>query len=541
MKQVRGNFVDIYSKSIYPASVIIEGNLIVEIRKENQNYSNCIIPGLIDSHVHIESSMLVPVEFSRIAVQHGTVATVSDPHEIANVLGLDGVRFMIENGQHAALKFFWAIPSCVPATAFETSGATLSVHDMASLLKYREVVALAEMMNFPGVIYDDPDVYSKLRFAQEHKLPIDGHAPGLSGDSLAKYIGAGISTDHECSTMDEAIEKLQKGMKILIRNGSSAKNFAALASLVDLYPEHVMFCCDDIHPDDLLKGHINRFLKWGVERGLNLYNLLRAVSFNAVQHYNLPVGLLRVGDKADFCIVQDLKDFKVSETWIDGECVFSESATIQSQPSSVVPINRFIASPLSATDIRVPNQHIPFRAIGVIDDELLTESLQIENNQSGEFLSSDTSNDVLKIVVVNRYAGGVPSVAFIKGFGLKQGAIASTVAHDSHNIIAVGVEDKQIVAAINLLIENKGGIAVVNNKEELVLPLSVAGLMSTASAGSVASMYEKLHSKAKEYGSPLSAPFMTLSFMALLVIPELKISDKGLFDSKHFQFTSLFV
>lgn len=541
MKQVRGNFVDIYSESIYPASVIIEGDLIVEIRKEGQIYPNYIIPGLIDSHVHIESSMLVPAEFSRMAIQHGTVATVSDPHEIANVLGLDGVRFMIENGQHAALKFFWAIPSCVPATTFETSGATLSVHDMEALIKYKDVVALAEMMNFPGVIYDNPDVYSKLRFAHDYKLPIDGHAPGLSDDSLTKYIEAGISTDHECSTMDEALEKLQKGMKILIRNGSSAKNFASLASLVDLYPNQVMFCCDDIHPDDLLKGHINRFLKWGVERGLNLFHLLRASSLNAVLHYNLPVGMLRVGDKADFCIVHDLTDFKVGETWIDGECVFSESASKELPLTEVIPLNRFNISPVSVQDIRVHNQRTAFKVIGVIDGELLTENLEIENIQTGEFLSPDTSNDVLKIVVVNRYSGGVPSVAFIRGFGLKQGAIASTVAHDSHNIIALGVDDEQIVAAINLLIENKGGIAVVNSQEELVLPLSVAGLMSTASAGSVASMYEKLHRKAKEYGSPLSAPFMTLSFMALLVIPELKISDKGLFDSNHFQFTSLFV
>lgn len=541
MKKVRGNFVDIYSNSIYPATVVVEENSIIEIRKESQSYSNYIIPGLIDSHVHIESSMLVPVEFSRMAVQHGTVATVSDPHEIANVLGLDGVRFMIENGQHAALKFFWGIPSCVPATTFETSGAVLSVHDMDALVKYREVVALAEMMNFPGVIYDDPEVHDKLRFAKENKIPVDGHAPGLSGESLTKYIVAGISTDHECSTMDEALEKLQQGMKILIRNGSSAKNFEALAPLVDLYPEQVMFCCDDIHPDDLLKGHINLFLKWGVERGLNLFHLLKASGFNAVQHYNLPVGMLRVGDKADFCVVSDLKDFKVIETWIDGECVFSESASKEAEPAAVVPVNRFNVSPLSFHDIRVSNQHTSFKAIGVIDGELLTKNLQIENTQTGEFLSSDTSNDVLKIVVVDRYSGGTPSVAFIKGFGLKQGAIASTVAHDSHNIIAVGVNDEPIVAAINLLIENKGGIAVVNREEQLVLPLPVAGLMSLEAGAKVASMYEKLHAKAKDNGSQLTAPFMTLSFMALLVIPELKLSDKGLFDSSHFQFTSLFV
>lgn len=541
MKQVSGNFVDIYSDSINPATIIIEGNSIVEIRKEDRSYSNYIIPGLVDSHVHIESSMLVPVEFSRIAVQHGTVATVSDPHEIANVLGLDGVRFMIENGQHAALKFFWSIPSCVPATSFETSGAILSVHDMEFLIKYRNVVALAEMMNFPGVIYDDSEVLLKIAFAKGHNLPVDGHAPGLSGDSLTKYIAAGISTDHECSTMEEAVEKIKKGMKILIRNGSSAKNFAALALLVDSYPGQVMFCCDDIHPDDLLKGHINLFLKWGVERGLNFFHLLRAASLNAVQHYNLPVGMLKVGDKADFCVVEDIKKFKVVETWIDGECVFSESDLMESKLSDIVPINRFNTAALSVTDIRVPNKRTAFKAIGIMDGELLTKNLETENTQTGEFLSSDTVKDVLKIVVVNRYSGGAPSVAFIRGFGLQQGAIASTVAHDSHNIIAVGVDDESIVSAINLLIESKGGIAVVNGKEQLVLPLPVAGLMSLDAGATVASMYEKLHTNAKAMGSPLTAPFMTLSFMALLVIPELKISDKGLFDSNHFQFTSLFV
>lgn len=541
MKRISGNLVDIHSDTIYPASILIEGNSIVDIRKEDHNYSNYIIPGFIDSHVHIESSMLIPVEFSKIAVQHGTVATVSDPHEIANVLGLDGVRFMIENGQHAALKFFWSVPSCVPATSFETSGSSLTIQDISSLVKYREVVALAEMMNFPGVINDDFAVLEKLKFAHDHHLPVDGHAPGLSGAPLMKYISAGITTDHECSTIEEAIEKLQKGMEILIRNGSSAKNFATLAPLIDLFPQQVMFCCDDIHPDDLIKGHINLFLRWGIEQGLNIFNLLRASGFNAAGHYHLPVGMLRVGDKADFCVVGDLINFTVLETWIDGASVFSQSLKVETVESTVTPVNRFNVSSLSLKDIQVLNQHKSFKAIGVVDGELLTQQLKIENKQTDEFLSSDISSDVLKIVVVNRYFEASPSVAFIKGFGLKKGAIASTVAHDSHNIIAVGVDDVNIISAINTLVESKGGIAVSNGAEKLVLPLPVAGLMSTNPAESVAAGYEKLHKLAKELGSPLSAPFMTLSFMALLVIPELKISDKGLFDSNHFQFTSLFV
>lgn len=541
MKQVSGNIVDIHNRKIYPGTIFIEGDVIVDIVENSNAYSQFILPGLIDAHVHIESSMLVPSEFAKIAIQHGTVATISDPHEIANVLGVDGVKFMIENGRGASLKFHWTVPSCVPATDFETAGSRIATHEIESLFQIPEIVALSEMMNFPGVLFDAEDVLAKLSMAKTLGYPIDGHAPGLIGEELTKYIRAGISTDHECSTLEEAIEKIKKGMKILIRNGSSAKNFKALAPLIDLYPEMVMLCCDDIHPEDLLVGHINRFLKEGVAQNLNIFNLLRAASLNPIEHYNLKVGTLRVTEKADFCIVNNLKQFEVFETWINGKCVFSPAVNPSITPESFKIINNFYAYRINPEEIKISNLHRNYRAIGVLDGELLTQQIEISNTQTDSFISSDIAADVLKIVVVNRYQKSKPSVGFVKGFGLVRGAIASSVAHDSHNIIAVGTNDSDILLAIQHLMDHQGGIVVIDHPEKLLLPLPVAGLMSTNSADEVAARYLQLNSKVKTMGSTLTSPFMTMSFMALLVIPELKISDQGLFDVSRFAFTPLFV
>jgi adenine deaminase len=540
MYQVSGNIVDIHNQEIYPGVVIIENNRIADIKRENKVFDGYIIPGLVDSHVHIESSMLVPVEFSRMAIKHGTVATVSDPHEIANVVGVKGVEFMIENGKNAKLKFHWGVPSCVPATDFETSGARLDADDIQYLLTQSNVVCLAEMMNFPGVINSTPEILSKINLAVEAGLPVDGHAPGLGGENLMKYIDSGISTDHECTTLDEAIEKVRRGMKILIREGSSAKNFDELAPLVDMFPESIMLCSDDIHPDDLVKGHINRLLKRGIKVGLNLFNLLRAATLNPVLHYNLKVGLLKPGDYADFCIVENLTDFKVRETWVNGEKVFGPSVDETVEPINTTPINNFVAYRVESHQIRVPNTRKNFKAIGVIDGELLTKCVTVQNNHNGEFIEPDLESDILKIIVVNRYRKTQPSVGFVKNFGLKMGAIASSVAHDSHNIIAVGTNDDDILHAIHLLMESKGGIAASYNGEYLLLPLPVAGIMSVESAGKVAEAYLAIDQRAKEYGCKLKAPFMTLSFLALLVIPELKIGDKGLFDVNTFSFINLF-
>jgi adenine deaminase len=541
MKQVSGNIVDIHSREIYPGTIYIKDDRICEIRRDSGKYPFYIIPGLVDAHVHIESSMLIPSEFSKVAIRQGTVATVSDPHEIANVLGVEGVKFMIDDAKSAALKFFWGIPSCVPATTFETAGASINSDDMQSLFSYPEIVCLAEMMNFPGVIHDFPEVRHKLHLAIQNGFPIDGHAPGLSGDFLRKYITSGISTDHECTNLQEALEKIEKGMIIQIRNGSSAKNFAELFPLIDRYPDKVMLCCDDIHPEDLLIGHINAILKLGVEQKIDLFNLLRAATYNPIKHYNLPVGLLQVDDLADFCIVHDLKEFKIIETWINGDNVYSNKIPIPAKNHSTKSINQFISYTVNEVDLQIPNQRKNFKAIGVRDGELLTDTCIIENSYTSDYLSSDTSVDLLKIAVINRYRKEKPALGFVKNFGLKEGAIASSVAHDSHNIIVVGVSDSDMVTAINKIMESQGGIVAVNGDRFWHLPLPVAGLMSVSDAKTVAGLYLDINQKAKDFGSTLKSPFMTLSFMALLVIPELKLSDRGLFDGLTFEFTSLYV
>jgi adenine deaminase len=541
MKQVSGNIVDIHENKIYPGTILIDGEVIVEIIKNNNSYPNYIIPGLIDAHVHIESSMLVPSEFAKIAIQHGTVATVSDPHEIGNVMGAEGVKFMIENGRETPLKFHWTVPSCVPATDFETSGARISVQEMKALFQYPEIVALAEMMNFPGVIYNSDEVMAKIALTKNLGYPIDGHAPGLLGNDLLKYIQAGISTDHECSTIEEAIEKINNGMKILIRNGSSAKNFHALAPLIDLYPQMVMLCCDDIHPEDLIQGHINIFLREGIKRKLNIFNLLRAASLNPINHYKLNVGSLQVNQKADFCVVNNLEQFDVTETWINGEQVYSKITPHSTPTKSSKTINNFCDYTIYPDDILVPNLHRNFKAIGILDGELLTHTLVVKNTQTGDIVNSDVDNDILKIVVVNRYQQAKPSVGFVNGFGLKSGAIASSVAHDSHNIIAIGTNDMDLISAIHRLIGTKGGIVAIDGTKELLLPLPIGGLMTTDTVENVAAYYLHLNQMVKSMGSNLNSPFMTMSFLALLVIPELKIGDKGLFDVTHFAFTPLFV
>jgi adenine deaminase len=542
MIKLTGNIVDIHKKEIYFGTIEIEGENILSIKKESTKLNEkdgFILPGLIDAHVHIESSMLIPFEFARAAFRQGTVATVSDPHEIANVLGIRGVEFMIENGKKSNLKFNWGVPSCVPATGFETSGAIIDSEKVKSLFKGFEIVCLSEMMNFPGVVYDDPEVRKKLEIAKQFNKPVDGHAPGLTGDILKKYVQAGITTDHECTTLEEAKEKIENGMKILIREGSSAKNLNALCSLIDLYPEKVMFCCDDIHPEDLIEGHINKLLKKAVSKGANIFNIIRAATINVVNHYNLNVGLLRVNDKADLIVVNNLNDFDVNQTWINGKCVYKKGQ--ENEPSqNGKHINNFVSYPVSKNDIKVVNEKKNFKAIEVIDGELITKNIIVTNTSTEQFLNSDTENDINKVVVVNRYQKAKPVVGFVKNFGLKKGALASSVAHDSHNIIAVGVDDNDIAEVINLLMESRGGIAVVNNIDRTVLPLGVAGLMSTERIEYVSDKYLYLNKKVKELGSSLRAPFMTMSFLALLVIPELKIGDKGLFDVNKFQFTSLF-
>ena len=536
--KIKGQIVDIYNKKIYKGELVVKGGKIKAIIKKDHQVTDFIMPGFIDAHIHIESSMLVPSEFAKIAVTHGTVATVSDPHEIANVLGIEGIEFMIENGNKVPFKFNFGAPSCVPATAFESAGAVIDSEGIKKLLQKKEIKYLAEMMNYPGVLYDDDEISKKIAWAKHYNKPVDGHAPGLRGDDIIKYISAGISTDHECFTYEEGLEKLQKGMKVIIREGSAAKNFEAL---IDLLPEHfenMMFCSDDKHPDDLLINHINKLCARSIKKEIDLYKVLQAACINPINHYNLDVGTLKVGDPADFIIVEDLVNFKTLQTYIDGELVFSKGISkIESIPFKI--LNNFNTNKKSISDFRVESNAKQIRVIEALEGELVTNEL-IENSliEDGN-LVSNIHTDVLKMAVVNRYKNEKPAIAFIKNFGLKEGAIASSVGHDSHNVIAIGSTDQAICNAVNLLIETKGGICALSNSEKKVLPLPIAGIMSDQNGKTIGKEYALLDQMAKEMGSTLKAPYMTLSFMALLVIPSLKLSDKGLFNGSKFEFTSL--
>ena len=535
---VKGNIVDILNRRIFKGEVEVKNGKVVSVKEANHNQENYILPGFIDAHIHIESSMLVPSEFAKIAVKHGTVATVSDPHEIANVLGVKGVAFMIENGKKVPLKFNFGAPSCVPATSFESAGAIIDADDIKLMMENPDIKYLAEMMNYPGVLFDDADVLEKIQHAKDNHKPIDGHAPGLRGDDVTKYIAAGISTDHECFSYDEALEKLHKGMKVIIREGSAAKNFEALIELLPEHFENIMFCSDDKHPDDLLLGHINQLCERAIAKGIDVFKVLQAACVNPVKHYNLEVGLLQKGDDADFIVVDSLKKFNVLETYINGELVAKNGESfIKSVPFNI--LNNFDTDKKKVTDFRFDSNAEKIRVIEALDGELVTNQIEASSLIENGNLVSNTKTDVLKMTVVNRYKSDVPAIAFIKNFGIKEGAIASSVGHDSHNIIAIGVSDEAICKAVNLIIENKGGVCAVNKTEEKIVSLPVAGIMSDLSAEEIGKSYAELDKMAKQMGSKLRAPYMSLSFMALLVIPSLKLSDKGLFDGTSFKFTSL--
>ncbi|MEN9697230.1 MAG: adenine deaminase [Bacteroidota bacterium] len=535
-----GQYIDILKKNTYPATLIITNGVIENIVPCDNAPNQFILPGFIDSHVHVESSMLIPSSFAQLAVIHGTIGTISDPHEIANVCGVEGVHYMIENGKKVPFHFFFGAPSCVPATHFETAGAQIDSVQVTDLLNNKDIYYLSEMMNFPGVLFKDEEVMKKIAAAHKAGKPVDGHAPGLMGEQAKQYIQAGISTDHECFTLEEAVDKLSFGMKIIIREGSAAKNFEALYELLDDHPSMMMLCSDDKHPDSLLEGHINTLCARAVAKGIDLYNVLRAACVNPVLHYQLPTGLARIGDPANFIVVEDVKNFKVKQTYINGNLVAENGRSHIATISEKV-INQFDAIHIQEKDIQLTKAEYPSNALGevpvieAIDGQLITHCHWIAPNMHENNLVSNTTQDILKMVVYNRYFNAPPKMAFIKNFGFQTGAIASTVAHDSHNIIAVGVDDASIVKAINLVIEQKGGISCVQGEQQKVLGLPVAGLMSTEDPNKVAAAYTEIDQMAKSLGSSLSAPFMTLSFMALLVIPHLKLSDKGLFDGDQFK------
>ncbi len=540
IKKFSGNIVDVKEKRIYKGEISVRDGFILKIIPcENAN-DQYILPGFIDAHVHIESSMLTPGEFAKLAVRHGTVATVSDPHEIANVLGEKGVNFMINDGYRVPMKFYFGAPSCVPATPFETSGADINKHGIKKLLKRKDIHFLSEMMNYPGVINKDKEVMEKLKIAREMNKRIDGHAPGLRGKDLKIYVNEGITTDHECFDLQEAIEKIRMGMKIQIREGSAAKNFNTLYSLIDQFPEQVMLCTDDIHPHDLVNGHINSIIKKGLERKVNLFNLIRSATLNPVKHYGLKVGLLQQNDPADFIVVDNLRDLNISESYIDGRCVYKNGTVGFLYQCSTKP-NQFYKNRITVNDVKIVAKENEIKVIEAIDGELVTRGKIVSPNILNGEVITDTETDILKVVVLSRYRKAKPVIGFIKGFGLKKGAFASSIAHDSHNIIAVGASDEDIVNAMNRIVENNGGIVVSDNAETMELKLEIAGIITSENGSTVASKYLEINKKIRQMGSELHAPLMTLSFMGLLVIPSLKIGDKGLFDVNKFEITPLFV
>ncbi|GGG52310.1 adenine deaminase [Hymenobacter glacieicola] len=545
---LQANVIDLFANTIRPATITVVAGRIQAIKPTGATSPNgalpYALPGFVDAHVHVESSLLVPSEFARLAVVHGTVATVSDPHEIGNVLGVAGVQYMLENGRQVPFKFCFGAPSCVPATPFETAGAEITAADIELLFQeHPEIGYLAEMMNWPGVLHRDELVMEKIRLAQRYGRPVDGHAPGLRGEDARQYAAAGISTDHECFTAEEALDKLAVGMQILIREGSAARNFEALIDLLPEHYEYLMFCSDDKHPDTLVLGHINQLVQRAVARGQDVLKVLRVACRNPVEHYKLPVGLLREGDPADFIVVNNLTDFMVQRTYLNGELVAENGRTlIPAVPVAVV--NNFVTTPVGAQDFQLPapQSAATIRVMECFDGQLITARHDVPARVENGLVQPDVARDILKLTVVNRYQSAPPAVAFIQGFGLQRGALASSVGHDSHNITAVGCDDESLARAVNLVMEARGGLAVVSpDGQELILPLPVAGLMSDQQGPHVAEAYAAVDALAKQLGSPLQAPFMTLSFMALLVIPSLKLSDKGLFDGEAFRFVEAVV
>jgi len=537
---ITGYLVDIAGRTSRPSRVTVQDGRIHRIEPvDKPDREIYIVPGLVDSHIHIESSMLSPQQFARVAVTHGTTATVSDPHEITNVLGEEGLEYMVESGRQVPLKFHFGVPSCVPATPFETSGAVLDGEKVERLIQDNRFFYLAEMMNFPGVVGGDPDVMRKLQAAARAGKPVDGHAPGVRGEDLKKYAAAGISTDHECSTYEEALEKIGQGMKIQIREGSAARDFDALAPLIDEYPDRVMLCSDDRHPDDLLEGHIDALIRKGLSRGLDFYHLLQAATINPVTHYGLSSGLLREGDPADMVLIDHPDTFRVQEVYIDGSRVCDGQEALFEVNDESAP-NIMQAGDVALEDLRVRAESDRVRVIHARDHQLYTSSSIERLNTDGGWLHASTGSDVLKVVVLNRYQPQKPAVAFIHGFGLQWGALGTSIAHDSHNLIAVGVDDRSLQELLNHLIRIRGGIAVYDQEKMHSLTLEIGGLMTHQPAGTVSEHYAYLTGKARSLGCKLEAPFMTLSFMALPVIPELKITDRGLFDVGAFAYTSLY-
>ena len=541
MKTIKGNLVDVVKNKIYQAIVHIENGTITKIEETTETYSTYLLPGIIDSHIHIESTLLTPEHYAREAVRHGVIGAVADPHEIANVLGTKGVDFMIENGNRTPFYFWFGAPSCVPSTPLEAAGAKLGPAEIEELLSRKDVHFLAEMMDYPSVIGSDKEVMSKIASANRHGKPIDGHAPMLSSSDVKQYAAAGISTDHECTTIEEAIEKMSLGMKVLIREGSAARNFDALHPIIATHPNQVMFCCDDMPAETLLEDYLPGSIRKAIGYGYNPLDVIRCASLNVANHYAIPAGMLQEGDSADFIEIDSLSTFNILKTFIKGNVVFDQNeATSSTIDSTVEAINRFDCEKISIEDIQVKATGKRIKVIDCVCGDLLTETHYNTPKTEKGYIISNPDEDILKLVAINRYFPKEISVGFIRGIGIKNGAMATSISHDNHNLVVVGVSDEDIVKATNLLIENKGGMVITSGDKTEVLQLEIAGLMTHRSAKAVAHIQEQIKTLVSEMGSELEDPFLTLSFMSLIVIPKIKLSSKGLFDVQKFEFTSLF-
>lgn len=533
---ITGVVFDPILRESFGATLRIQDGKIAKIEKDSNIKHPIILPGFVDSHVHIESSMLTPSNFAKAAVKHGTVAVVTDPHEIANVAGVKGVEFMINDAKGSDFKFYFGAPSCVPASPFDECFEPFTPEIIEGLMKREDIHFLAEMMNFPGVIYKSESVMQIIDKAHSVQKPVDGHVPGLSGDALKSYVSVGITTDHECFTLEEALEKIKLGMKILIRDGSAAKNFSALHPLIKEYSKHLMFCTDDCHPDELLHGHINLKVKQSLALGYDVFDVLQVSSVNPVNHYKLNLGLLQEGDSADFLVVDNLQNLNIQSTFINGADVLETKESLIKLYSA---LNYVFPNSFNPSNLNLKVASSKVKAIEVINDELITNTVVVNNE--AETLSCNLNEDILKIAVLSRYKDNELSVGLIKGFGMKKGAIAASIAHDSHHIISVGCDNASIEKCLEFIIKNRGGVCYFDGEQLHGLPLPVYGLMTDSTAEVAASAYEIINSKVIADGCKLKAPFMTMSFMSLSVIPHLKITPAGLFDVDKFNYTKLFI
>ncbi len=526
---IKGNILNIYTDEIYPGEIEIEKGVIQSIREVSSFFNEIIVPGFIDSHIHIESSKLTPSRFAEIALKHGTTSVVADPHEIANVMGLEGIEYMLNDARNSPLKFNFAAPSCVPTTEYETAGATIDSNVIDDLLRKDEFVSLGEVMDYNGVIEGKEDLIAKIESAKKHKKPIDGHAPLVTGEDLQKYVKYGIDTDHECTSKREAAEKRRMGVKIMIREGSESHMLEEL-----LHSDADFIVSDDICAEDLIDGHIDKLLRKAVSLGMDAFEALKLVTINPAKHYNLNVGSITPGKQADLVFIDNLEDFNVKRVIVDGNTIYKKQKLLyRANPMPVKTTLKITPKTAEDFDVKAQDENHKSATVNVInveDNTIIsshdTAKLSIDRNT----VIPSVFEDILKISVIERYGGNTIANGFVHGFNIKNGAIASSVSHDSHNIIAVGTNSQYIAEATNKIIENKGGLVAMSNKEMIDLPLPIAGLMSDKSANVVSKVSSSLNELVSSMGCTLSSPYTTLSFLALPVVPSIKITNKGLFD-----------